>query len=355
MVSDGRSQQYISDFRKKILRIILLFLFSVILGILSLSISKFEMTSVELFDFLYKYAKGGWEEIPRYRKIHLVVFKINIPIAIAAIAAGATLAACGAAMQSILRNPLADPFTLGISSAAALGAALYISMGIALPWLQGNFALMAMAFLFAMIPTVAIVSISVSKKTTATMTILIGVAMMYMFNAATSLVKVTADIEKLSEIFRWSVGTLNKVGWDGIPVMLIVMVLSIVLLTVLSKDMNALSLGDDGALSLGVNPSVARAKVIVTVSLCTAAIVCFTGTIGFVGLVAPHIARIFVGSDNRILVPCAGAVGSLMLIASDMLARTIGPAGLPVGVVTALIGSPIFIVILIKQKRSAWN
>lgn len=355
MVNGERADLYLAQSRKKVFRALLIFMVAVFIGIVSLFVSKFNMSFQEITDFLKSYFNGNWEDVSKYRRMKLIIFDVNLPRAIGALTVGATLSVCGASMQSVLRNPLADPFTLGISSAAALGVALFISMGFTIFAFSARLGLIASAFLFAMIPTIIIVLVSVSKKTSSTMTILIGVAMMYIFSAGTTLIKVTTDYEKLSEIYIWSVGTLNNIEWENIPFLILVAILSTFMLTLFSKDINSLSMGDSDSISLGVNPVIARAKVIIIVSVCTSAAVCFTGTIGFVGLVAPHIARIFVGSDNRILIPCSAAAGGMLLTISETIARMIGPAGLPVGVVTALIGSPIFVYVLIKRRSSVWN
>jgi len=284
-----------------------------------------------------------------------IVWDRNLPRAIGGVAVGAILGVGGAVMQSIVKNPLADPYTTGISSGAMLGVTVYLVLGISvIPFAGGDLAQIANAFVFALIPAAVIIFVSSFKKTSPVMMVLIGIGVMYIFTASTTLLKFTASSDTIAEIYIWGVGSIGKITWDNVPVILIAMVFLITVGMLLSKSINILTAGDKSAMSLGVNPTRMRLICLIAVSVATAVAVCFTGTIGFVGLVSPHIARMTVGSNIRYLIPCSAAVGGFMLIAADCIARNAGTTGLPVGVITALVGSPLFIYFLIRQKKSAW-
>ncbi|MBE6527147.1 MAG: iron ABC transporter permease [Thermoplasmata archaeon] len=279
-----------------------------------------------------------------------------VPRAIGGVAVGAILGVCGAMMQSTIRNPLADPYTTGISSGALLGVTLYTIMGFTIiPVGDSDLGLITTAFVFALIPCAIVILLSAFKTITPSTMILIGIAVMYVFTAISTLMRYTATDEDVATIFAWSVGLLGMLDWDSTFLLIIVFVAVFALGFVYSKTINVLSADDRLCRSLGVNPQTTRVLCLLLVAVATATAVCFVGTIGFVGLVAPHIARIFVGSNNRYLLPASAIIGGLILIAADTYARVATATGLPVGVITSLVGGPLFLIILLRQKKSAWG
>lgn len=286
-----------------------------------------------------------------------VVWKKNTPRAIAVIAIGAGLGVCGAAMQSALRNPLADPYMTGIASGANFGVSLAAIAGIILiPAFTGDLGVISNAFILALVPAIVIISISgIRHGSNSTTMILVGIAVMYVFSAFTTMLKLSAPTETFASVYAWSLGTLGSVGWTTLPYVIVATVFGIILLYHMSVKLNLLSCSEDLAVSSGINPKNVRLISIAVVSLVTATLVCFTGTIGFVGLVAPHVMRIFLGSDNVYLIPATAACGAFVLAAADCIAIEITSTGLPVGVITSLIGGPLFIYILIKQHKNAWS
>lgn len=284
-----------------------------------------------------------------------MVVNDNAPRTICGVCVGILLAVSGAVMQSITRNPLTDPYTIGISSAALLGVTIYIVFGICvIPFLDGDVGQIANAFVFSLIPAAAIVAVSTFKKTSSTIMILIGIALMYVFSAFTTFIKFNAAEEELQEIYEWSLGTLSSTDWGSVATMVVMSIILIVGMVLLANKINIISSGDKEAVSLGESPVRIRVICFVLISIGTAVAVCYTGTIGFVGLVAPHIARLFVGSNNKILIPASAILGGMMVVGSDCLVRLL-PAVLPVGVITAIIGSPLFLYFLFKQRRkSVW-
>lgn len=323
---------------------------------LQLSFGKYSIGFLESYGILIDHLKGIVPTEGVERMKHYVVWDLRLPRALAGLAVGAGLGMCGAVMQSSLKNPLADPYTTGIASGASLGASVAIILGLCIiPGIYGEGAIVVNAFAFALVPVILIISMSRFKKNiTPAGMILIGIAVMYIFSATTTLLKITASEESLAEVYIWSVGTLGKAGWDNVWYMIAAAAAGIVVFQSLARRLNVLVMCDSGAVALGVDPKRVRLASLGVVSLVTAVLVSFTGTIGFVGLVAPHMVRMVIGSDNRYLIPASAAFGALMLLASDCVARNIAAVELPVGTITALIGGPLFLYLIIRQTKSAW-
>ena len=325
----------------------------VILEIYSLSVNNFKVTFMEAWDAIYNRIRGiepmGYID----RMIDHVVIDVNLPRAVGALTVGTILAVCGAVMQTVTRNPLAEPYTIGISSAALFGVTISVALGLSIiPGLDKGAATGVNAFVFAMIPAMVIVAITTVRKLSPNMMVLVGVGMMYMFTAITTLIKFNASDEALHEIYMWSLGTLSKVG-SGDMIPLIATALFVLIgFTFLANQINVLMSGDKVCQSLGVNPVVLRIICFVMVSLGVAVAVRYTGTIGFVGLVAPHITRLFTGNTNKLLIPLSALSGALLILVGDIIVRML-PGGLPCGVITALIGSPLFLYFLFKQRTNS--
>ena len=287
--------------------------------------------------------------------IDWAVFDIRLPRIIGGLIVGSCLGVAGAAMQSMIKNPLADPYTTGISSGASFGATLAIGLGITVTGSAGSLGLILTAFFFSLIPAAVIIMVSSLRNTSAATMILAGIAVMYLFNACTTLIKLGISDESLSAVFQWSVGDLSQVTWSNCAVMCLFTVAGTAVLMAMSKKLNILITGDKNATALGLNAHRLRIVLLIIISLMAASVVCFTGIIGFIGLVAPHIVRIFLGSDNRYLIPASAAFGAVLLMVADLISRVvIAPTFLPVGVITAFIGCPMFLYLLIKQRRSMW-
>lgn len=322
---------------------------------LQLSFGYYDVSFLESYQILWDHICGNIPTTDIGIKRDHIIWDLRLPRSIAGMAVGAGLGVCGAAMQSTLKNPLADPYTTGISAGAGLGATISIVLGICiLPGITGQLSIVIDAFVFALIPSIVIIAFSsLKRRVTPSMMILIGIAVMYVFTAMTTLIKLTASDDSLADVYMWSVGTLGKSNWDNVWFLIIAAILGIVVFCYFAKKINVMITSDACAKSLGVDPKRCRLFILVVTSIVTALLVSFTGTIGFVGLVAPHMVRILVGSDNRYLIPASAAFGAMMLVCSDVLARNIG-TGLPVGVITACVGGPIFLYLLIRQRKSAW-
>jgi len=351
---DFKSVYYRSVSRKVTFVIICVIVAFIAVG-LQLSFGYYDVSFTESYQILWDHICGNIPTTDIGIKRDHIIWDLRLPRSIAGMAVGAGLGVCGAAMQSTLKNPLADPYTTGISAGAGLGATISIVLGICLiPGIIGQPSIIIDAFVFALIPSLVIIAFSsLKRRVTPSMMILIGIAVMYVFTAMTTLLKLTASEDSLQDVYMWSVGTLGKSNWDNVWFMIAATAFGIFAFAILAKKINVMITSDSSAISLGVDPKRCRLLVLIIVSVVTAFLVSFTGTIGFVGLVAPHMVRLIIGSDNRYLIPASAAFGAMMLICSDVIARNIG-TGLPVGVITACVGGPVFLYLLIKQRKSIW-
>lgn len=273
-----------------------------------------------------------------------------MPRTLLAAVCGAGLAVCGTVMQSLLRNPLADPFVLGVSSGASTGAVVVVVLGVG----QGAVSLSAGAFIGALCSFALVMLLSHTLGGSTDRVVLSGVAAMQLFSALTSFVVMTAaDAEQTRGVLFWLLGSLGGVGWSD--VWICSAVLGATLLTCLAhaRTLDAFAFGQDAAAALGVHVGRTRIVLLCTTALLTAALVSSAGAIGFVGLVLPHAARALTGSGHRRLLPVTALAGAVFLVWVDTLARTVlDPQEVPVGVVTALIGVPAFVFVLHRTRRT---
>ncbi|ASA77067.1 MULTISPECIES: iron ABC transporter permease [Thermococcus] len=287
----------------------------------------------------------------------LVVWNIRMPRIAAGLLVGASLAIAGAVMQGFLRNPLATPFTMGVSHGAMFGASLAILLGAGYAESSGRisldnpYAVVLFAFIGAISATAVILALARLKGLSPEAIILAGVAMSSLFVALTTLVQYFADELQLAAMVYWSFGDLGRATWRENAIMLVVFVPIFAYFVVKRWDLNASVMGDDVAKSVGVD--VERVRLISTflAALITAVSVAFVGVIGFVGLIAPHAIRLVAGGDYRFLIPLSALAGALLLVAADTIARLVlSPMILPVGIVTSFLGAPAFIYLLIRME-----
>ena len=284
----------------------------------------------------------------------VIVHEIRLPMTLMSMIVGASLGIAGLQMQTILGNPLASPYTLGFSAAAGFGAAACILFGFQLPFLE-HLTIPVVAFLSAGLACAMVYGFAYIKGNTAEVMILAGIATLFLFQSLQSLVQYMAAPEVLQEIVFWLFGSMLKASWFSITVSGSILAFSVILILPDLWKLTALRLGDDRAQSLGVNVRLIRFKIFAIVSLLTAGAVSFVGTIGFVGLVAPHMARMLVGEDQRLLLPASAGMGALVMVSASMGSKLINPgAVIPIGIVTAVIGVPFLFILLLKSKRSFW-
>nr|WP_130178317.1 putative F420-0 ABC transporter permease subunit [Cryobacterium sp. SO1] len=277
-----------------------------------------------------------------------IVWQLRMPRVLTAAAVGAGLALSGAVMQSVTRNPLADPYLLGLSSGASLGAVCVVILGI-------GFALPAAAFAGALIALFATLNIArVGGSITPGRAVLAGLAIAQLGSAGTSFIIFwAAKGDSYREILNWLLGSLAGSSWSTVLISSVALVLVGSGILLAASRLDAFTFGDTNAASLGINVNATRWGFLVAVALLTGAMVAVSGAIGFVGLILPHVVRGLSGPGHRRLLPLVAVVGALFLVLADTLARTVfDPRELPVGIITAFIGVPVFI-LLIKRKRSA--
>ncbi|WP_329130911.1 FecCD family ABC transporter permease [Streptomyces sp. NBC_00670] len=280
-----------------------------------------------------------------------IVWNLRMPRTLLAAVCGAGLALCGAVMQSLLRNPLADPFVLGVSSGASTGAVAVVVLGVG----GGAVSLSAGAFVGALLSFALVLLLSHSLGGSTDRVVLSGVAAMQLFSALTSFVVLTsADAETTRGVLFWLLGSLTGAGWS--EVLLCSGVLGVVLLVCLghARTLDAFAFGEEAAAGLGVRVARARLVLLCATALLTAALVSCAGAIGFVGLVLPHATRVLTGSGHARLLPVTALAGAVFLVWVDTAARTVlDPQEVPVGVVTSLIGVPAFVAVLYRDRRKA--
>ena len=288
-------------------------------------------------------------------QVRVVLWEIRMPIALMAVVVGAALSVAGAQMQTILNNPLASPFTLGISAAASFGAALSLAFGLVLIPTAIEYVVPLNAFVMAMGAALLIHVLSMKRGVTVETIVLLGIALVFAFNALLSLVQYLATAQALAAVVFWTMGSLTKATWPKLAVATAVLLLALPLVARHAWALTALRLGDDKAASFGIKVSRLRLETLLVVSLLAAVPVSFVGTIGFIGLVGPHIARMLIGEDQRFFLPASALCGALLLSASSVLSKTLVAGTIfPIGVVTSLVGIPFFVYLIFTSTRRAW-
>lgn len=289
------------------------------------------------------------------QRLFLQVWELRVPRALLSVFGGAALAISGVLFQGLLRNPLVSPYTLGIAPAASFGAALAImfasSWGLAL---AQPLVVVIGALILAIVSALAVLALGQTRKGDPATLILLGVAITQFFAAATASLQYIATDEVLSLIVQWTWGTVNGAVWYQIIALALVLAVLLPVVFVKTSDLNAIAFaGDDAAKSLGVPVNATRNLLIGVAVVLTAVTISFTGIIGFVGLVAPHIARLVIGSNHRYLLPFSIVVGALLLLVSDVVGRLIlSPAIVPVGIVDAIVGAPIFLYLILARRKA---
>lgn len=346
-------QQFIKDYKKYNKKRIFIILGLVVITFfvvqIALLLGSFEVTWENLKEFWTSDEDSVTSQ---------VITRIRLPRIIAAIITGTALAVSGAVSQSLLRNPLASPFTLGISSSAAFGAAFAImflgagstfSSAADAVIIDNQYIVAASAFIWSLVSIAVIVLLSRIRQANPEVIILSGVILSSLFSAGISALQFFANDVQLASIMFWSFGDLGRASWDDITLILVFLIPALLYFLKNSWSYNSLKTGDDYAKSLGVNPERIRLTGMVIASLITAFTVAFYGIIGFIGLVVPHIMRRIIGNHEAYLIPASAIFGSLLLLLADTFARTIiSPVILPVGIITSFIGAPLFIFLLIR-------
>ena len=295
-------------------------------------------------------------DVPEFgRTEQLVIDQIRLPRIVVGASVGMALGVAGATMQGLFRNPMADPGIIGVSAGGALGAVIAIATGTAAMFFL---ALPVFAFVGAMAAAFLVYGIAaVGGRFSMATLLLAGVAVNAFLGAIVSaIIIILPDNEALREILFWLAGGLDSRSWEHVRIATPLIVASTAVLLLMSRDLNLLMLGDDEARSMGVRVGATRIALLAAAALATGAAVAVSGTIAFVGLVIPHILRLVLGPDNRVLIPLSALAGAVFVILADTVARTIiEPAEFRVGILTAFVGAPFFILLLIKNKRQVYS
>lgn len=333
------------------LRISLLVVFSIVLLLLTIAVatSVGEMPIPLRTTLAVVTNHFGWTNVPVNKIQEGVIWEFRLSRSLVAACCGAGLALCGAILQSLLRNALAEPYVLGVSAGASAGAASIIVLGLG----AGALSLSAGAFIGAFCAFLYVLLLSGGAQAGVGKTILAGVAAAHLFGALTSfIVSIAADAQQAHNVIFWLLGSFSGAGWAEFQLVAVVVVIGFVICLGCASALDAFAFGDDAAASLGVSVGAIRLLLFATTAMVTATIVSIVGSIGFVGLIVPHVARFFIGPGHMRLLPASALIGAIFMIIADLIARVILPQQvLPVGIVTALVGVPFFSLILYRMQR----
>lgn len=331
----------------------------VLLALIVISLSSGSV-SLPFLRLVAAFFQEKGQRYPEFAMNSYILFHVRMPRIILCTLTGIALGVGGCVMQNILRNPLASPFTLGVSSGASFGAALAMVLGVGIldqNFLFTGYSMVAInAFVFGCLSLLVVYGISALSRNDTSVLILTGTAISSLFSAGVSILKYISGAEALKNLEMWLMGGFWGANWKSIIILLPLTITCITLMLKLAWDLNAMNAGEEVASTLGVNLKQVKILSLLAVTLISSITIAFSGVIGFIGLVAPHIARGLVGVDNRRLIPASCLLGAIVLLASDTIARTIlAPREIPVGIITALIGVPFFIIILTRKNKTMWS
>lgn len=284
-----------------------------------------------------------------------IIWNVRLPYALMAMLVGAALSLAGAEMQAILNNPLASPFTLGVSSAASFGAALAIVLGISLPFVPTEWMVSLNAFIFALGSVLLLQLMTRLRSASVETMVLLGIALVFVFNALVAFVQFASSQAALQQLVFWSMGSLSRANWQNVGLLALVLLVVVPFSLASAGKLTALRLGEDRARSFGINVGRLRFLALLRVSILAATSVAFVGTIGFIGLVGPHIARLMLGEDHRFLLPGSILTGALIMALASATSKVLVPGVLlPVGIVTSIVGVPVFLLLIFwkPEKQS---
>lgn len=322
--------------------------------VVSLSIGSAKLSFTEVWSILMKqlpffgdFVSTSWEA-----SAEQIILKVRLPRVILAILIGASLSIAGAGFQGVLRNPLADPYTLGVSSGASVGAALIITFGLQTK-LLGIWTIPIAAFITGIISLLIVLRLAnIQGQYNLETLILSGVVVSAFLSSFVSFMVSMSD-KVINQIVFWMMGSLSLQGWEFIQILLPALLLGFIVLIGYSRTLNIFALGERQAANLGVNVKRTRLAILIISTFITAAAVSIVGTVGFVGLVVPHLIRLLIGPDYRILIPLSAIYGGIFVLWADTIARTaLSPTEIPLGVITAFLGAPFFAYLLRKNKQT---
>ena len=352
----GAKQDYKSYIGRKIAIIVGCFILAIALVGVSVNFGSTDLSFSRIYTLIWNHIIGvTYPQGSVDFHDDFLIWEIRLPRAVFALVAGAGLAVGGAVMQSVMKNPLADAYTTGISSGACFGMAISVILGISVGASGASAGGIVNSFLMAIVPMIIIVALSNRLGSSAATLILAGVAISYIFNSGTTLLMSMSDPQALATVYRWQVGSLSDLTWNDVPIMALINIVGMFAVMLLARKLNIITLGDESAKSLGLDPDMLRIICLLVTTLMVASVVCYCGIIGFVGLVIPHICRMFLDSDNHFVIPASAALGAVFLLFSDCIARYVTNFDdIPTGVVLSFIGAPIFLWTIIRSRRQVW-
>lgn len=336
--------------------IVVIYIFSIFFVLfavsLSLLVSSVKVSVPEIVSIVLKHTFGLVTEQEIKPNVEMIIWNIRLPRILIALLIGAALSLAGAAFQGLLRNPLADPYTIGVSSGASFGAVCVLYFQINLLAL-GTFTLPIFAILGGFVALLIVFGLTrLSSRSMAVETIILaGIIISTFISAVISLIISLSDQENMRQILYWLMGNIGMRGWDHLQLFTPFFVIGTLILLFHHRELNALALGEEAAQHIGVDVARKKKWILLGASLLTGSAVAVSGSIGFVGLVIPHLIRLLTGPNHRHVLPLSLLFGGAYLVLADMLARTIiSPEELPIGVITALIGAPLFATLLMRQR-----
>ncbi len=364
VLEDGSQKEALAEFwrikTKRMLTLVGILVAVVAMFVIAMLVGPLDLSAADIAStYLRGIAEGlqqlgidaGWAAEVSGRT-RTVVMELRTPPALMAVVAGAALALAGAQMQTILDNPLAEPYTLGVSAAAGCGAAIVIATGISFPFFSETSVPIGAAAL-ALVASGVIALVSRLRRSGRETIILLGIALVFGFQALLMLLQYRASQESLQRMVFWTMGSLERATWFSIAMVLVSLIVVTPLFSMNQWKLTALSLGEARARAMGVKVDNVRMWTLLGASLIAALTVSSVGIIGFVGLVGPHVARILVGEDQRLFAPTAMACGALVLTSAHAVAQIVVPGVvLPVGILTALVGVPVFVLIILGRRRT---
>lgn len=329
--------------KRKIILIFILIILLLILLLLNISIGSSSIRIYEVIEAILKNTGKG--------NVVMIIRQIRLPMALMAVVVGAALGVGGCEIQTILKNPIASPYTLGITSAASFGAAIGLILNNSILNLPDTLVVTGNAFFFTFLVSFGIYIFSSQGKVSKASIILFGIALNFLFTSLTMILQYIADEDKLQSLIFWNFGSLLKTTWNKFYIVLTILIISILFLYKNTWKLTAMVLDDTKAKSLGVDVEKVRRQTILSTSLLAAVAVSFVGTIGFVGLIAPHISRGLVGEDQRFFLPLSALLGAFILSLAFLLSKIIiSGVILPIGLVTSVIGIPFFMSMIFRKK-----
>ncbi len=346
-------EEYRSYRSRKVLFILGLVIGCLIIAGISLTYNGRGIGFFECYEYLIKHILGTQYEFRTAEWFDdYVLWNTYTPRIVIAIISGCGLAVCGVIMQSVLANPLADPYTVGVSDGATLGASIAIITGLTLSNISGSLGIVTNAFIGAIVPATILILLSSMVRMSPATCILIGTALSGIFSGIQTLISYSADSENLTAALRWGIGSFNQTTWSDCIIPAIITVTGIVISMLMYRSLNLILIGESGAKSLGLDVEKFKSLCMIMVAVIAASIVSFVGVIGFVGLIAPHMMRMFMGGDSKYVIPASMLAGTFLLLLSDLLSRVlIYPDELRVGLIMSVIGAPAFLYMIVKRKK----